>query len=117
MDDMTTRQVPGTSSTGWCRTISINYWQLSLRFLKIAREAWPALRAERGAIEAAERRDLLIEAEAKRLAGTRRAGDRRRLDRLDAGDRETARHHRARCRTAPWCCPASTRISTTHPGS
>ena len=46
------------------------YWQLSLRFLKIAREAWPALRAERGAIESAERRDKLIEAEAKRLAGS-----------------------------------------------
>ena len=46
------------------------YWQLSLRFLKIAREAWPGVRAERNAIEAAERRDLLIEAEAKRLAGS-----------------------------------------------
>ena len=70
MDDMTTRQV------GWDRLDTLvpddldPYWQLSLRFLKIAREAWPALRAERGAIEAAERRDRLIEAEAKRLAGS-----------------------------------------------
>ena len=70
MDDMTTRQV------GWDRLDTLvpddldPYWQLSLRFLRIAREAWPALRAERDAIEAAERRDLLIEAEAKRLAGS-----------------------------------------------
>src|ERR1019366_296833 len=47
-----------------------SYWQLSLRFLKIARETWPALRAERGEIESAERRDRLIEAEAKRLASS-----------------------------------------------
>src|SRR5436190_15415500 len=44
------------------------FWQLTLRFLKIAREAWPAILAERGAIEPAARRDLLIAAEAKRLA-------------------------------------------------
>ncbi len=70
MDDMTTRQV------GWDRLDTLvpgdldEYWQKSLRFLKIARETWPALRAERGAIEQAERRDRLIEAEAKRLAGS-----------------------------------------------
>jgi len=70
IDDMTTRQV------GWDRLDKLvpddldTYWQRSLEFLKIAREAWPALRAERGAIEAAERRDRLIEAEAKRLAGS-----------------------------------------------
>ena len=69
MDDMTTRQV------GWDKLDTLvpddldTYWQRSLRFLTIARDAWPALRAERGAIESAERRDLLIEAEAKRLAG------------------------------------------------
>jgi ATP-dependent helicase/nuclease subunit B len=68
MDDMTTRQV------GWDRLDGLvpedldPYWQLSLRFLKIARDTWPGIRAERGAIEAAERRDKLIEAEAKRLA-------------------------------------------------
>ena len=70
MDDMTTRQV------AWDRLDKLvpddldPYWQLSLRFLQIAREAWPALRHERGAIESAERRDKLIEAEAKRLAGS-----------------------------------------------
>ena len=44
------------------------YWQLTLDFLKIAREAWPAILEERGAIEPAARRDLLIEAERTRLA-------------------------------------------------
>jgi ATP-dependent helicase/nuclease subunit B len=70
IDDMTTRQV------SWVRLDTLvpddldPYWQLSLRFLKIAREAWPALRAERGLIEAAERRDKLIEAGAQRLANS-----------------------------------------------
>ncbi len=44
------------------------YWQKTLRFLKIAREYWPALLEEKGCIEPAERRDMLIAAEAKRLA-------------------------------------------------
>src|SRR5262249_13964310 len=44
------------------------YWQLTLRFLRIASETWPAILAERGAIEPAERRDRLIAAEARRLA-------------------------------------------------
>jgi ATP-dependent helicase/nuclease subunit B len=70
MDDMTTRQVNWDRLDGLVPDDLDRYWQLSLRFLKIAREAWPALRAERGAIEAAERRDKLIEAEAKRLASS-----------------------------------------------
>jgi ATP-dependent helicase/nuclease subunit B len=70
IDDMTTRQVAWERLDALVPDDLDRYWQLSLRFLKIAREAWPALRAERGAIEAAERRDKLIEAEAKRLAGS-----------------------------------------------
>ena len=70
MDDMTTRQVDWKRLDGLVPDDLDPYWQLSLRFLTIAREAWPAMRAERGAIEAAERRDQLIEAEAKRLAGS-----------------------------------------------
>ena len=70
MDDMTTRQVSWDQLDTLVPDELDPYWQLSLRFLKIAREAWPALRTERGAIEAAERRDALIEAEAKRLAGS-----------------------------------------------
>jgi len=70
MDDMTTRQV------SWDRLDDLvperfdKYWQLSLSFLKIAREAWPAILEERGLIEAAARRDRLIAAERTRLAGS-----------------------------------------------
>src|SRR5450755_4481137 len=67
MDDMTTRQVAWDRLDGLVPDDLDPYWQLSLRFLKIARETWPGIRAERGAIESAERRDRLIEAEAKRL--------------------------------------------------
>ena len=70
IDDMTTRQVSWDKLDTLVPDDFDRYWQLSLRFLKIARATWPALRAERGAIEAAERRDKLIEAEAKRLAGS-----------------------------------------------
>ncbi|HZD88963.1 MAG TPA: double-strand break repair protein AddB, partial [Pseudolabrys sp.] len=70
MDDMTTRQVSWDKLDTLVPDDLDEYWQKSLRFLKIAREAWPAMRAERGAIEAAERRDALIEAEAKRLASS-----------------------------------------------
>ncbi len=70
MDDMTTRQVAWDKLDGLVPDDLDPYWQFSLRFLKIAREAWPALRHERGAVESAERRDKLIEAEAKRLANS-----------------------------------------------
>jgi ATP-dependent helicase/nuclease subunit B len=69
MDDMIMRQVP------WDRLDELvpqefdEFWQKTLRFLKIAREYWPAMLKERGQIEPAERRDRLIAAETKRLAG------------------------------------------------
>jgi ATP-dependent helicase/nuclease subunit B len=68
MDDMTTRGV------SWDRLDDLvpeqfdEYWQLTLKFLQIAREQWPLILKERNCIEAAERRDLLIKAEAARLA-------------------------------------------------
>src|SRR6266540_2872498 len=68
MDDMTTRGV------AWERLDELvpenldRYWQLTLEFLQIAREAWPKILAERGRIEPAARRDALIKAEAARLA-------------------------------------------------
>jgi ATP-dependent helicase/nuclease subunit B len=66
MDDMTTRQVP------WERLNDIagehdEYWKLSLEFLKIAHQGWHEHLKERGRIEPAARRDLLIEAERSRL--------------------------------------------------
>ncbi len=68
MDDMTTRQVSFDRLDGLVPRDVDDYWQLTLRFLKIAREAWPNILTERGKIEPAARRDLLIEAEAARLA-------------------------------------------------
>ncbi len=69
MDDMTTRQVPWDKLDTLVPGEHDEYWQLTLRFLnEIVREAWPLILDERGKIEPAERRDLLIAAEAKRLA-------------------------------------------------
>jgi ATP-dependent helicase/nuclease subunit B len=68
MDDMTTRQVSWDRLDGLVPDDLDAYWQKSLRFLKIAREFWPARLKELGVNEAAERRDTLIEAEQQRLA-------------------------------------------------
>jgi ATP-dependent helicase/nuclease subunit B len=68
MDDMTTRQV------SWDRLDSLvpdeldRYWEITLDFLKFIRQHWPAILSEQGRIEPAERRDMLIAAEARRLA-------------------------------------------------
>src|SRR5580658_5922116 len=68
IDDMTTRGV------SWDRLDDLvpdkfdAYWQLTLRFLQIARKTWPDVLREERAIEPVTRRDLLIKAEAARLA-------------------------------------------------
>ncbi|MEP6444948.1 MAG: double-strand break repair protein AddB [Hyphomicrobiales bacterium] len=46
------------------------FWELSVEFLKIVTELWPALLKERGLIDPAARRDLLIGQEQARLATT-----------------------------------------------
>src|SRR5262245_47926845 len=68
MDDMTTRGVAWDRLDGLVPETLDRYWQLTLEFLQIARENWPQILAERGAIEPAARRDALIKAEAARLA-------------------------------------------------
>jgi len=73
MDDMVTRGVGWDALDGLVPDALDQYWQLTLRFLQIARQAWPAYLAEIGKMEPATRRDLLIDAEAKRL-GTHHAG-------------------------------------------
>jgi ATP-dependent helicase/nuclease subunit B len=68
IDDMATREV------SWDRLDELvpedydRYWQLSVGLLNVLRQQWPALLDERGLIEAAKRRDLLITAEAERLS-------------------------------------------------
>jgi ATP-dependent helicase/nuclease subunit B len=68
MDDMVTRGVSWDALDGLVPDQLDQYWQHSFEFLQIARKAWPAHLSEIGKIEPAARRDLLIEAEAKRLS-------------------------------------------------
>ncbi len=67
MDDMVTRGVGWEALDGLVPDQLDKYWQHSLEFLHIARQAWPAHLQEIEKIEPAARRDLLIEAEGKRL--------------------------------------------------
>ncbi len=68
VDDMTTRGVPWDRLDDLVPDQFDIFWQLTLRFLQIARKAWPEILRARGLIEPAERRDALIKAEAARLA-------------------------------------------------
>jgi ATP-dependent helicase/nuclease subunit B len=68
IDDMTTRGVPWERLDNLVPDELDEYWQLTLKFLQIAIKQWPDVLRERGAIEAVTRRDLLIKAEAARLA-------------------------------------------------
>jgi ATP-dependent helicase/nuclease subunit B len=72
MDDMATRGVDYRALDKLVPDGFDRYWQLTLDFLKIAAEAWPQRLAELGCIEPAQRRDLMIAAEAARLAGQAR---------------------------------------------
>ena len=68
IDDMTMRDVPWDKLDKLVPDALDPYWQLTLKFLQIAREAWPAILSERDHIEPAARRDALIKAETARLA-------------------------------------------------
>jgi ATP-dependent helicase/nuclease subunit B len=68
MDDMTMRDVSWDKLDGLVPDFLDQYWQLTLKFLELARSNWSAILRERGLIEPASRRDALIKAEAARLA-------------------------------------------------
>jgi ATP-dependent helicase/nuclease subunit B len=68
MDDMVIRGVDWKALDGIVPDHLDQYWQLTLGFLSIARQMWPAHLEEIKKIEPAARRDLLIEAEAARLS-------------------------------------------------
>src|SRR6516165_382794 len=68
MDDMVSRGVKWDALDDLVPDQLDKYWQYSLEFLQIARQAWPAYLQEIQKMEPAARRDLLIEAEAKRLS-------------------------------------------------
>jgi ATP-dependent helicase/nuclease subunit B len=67
MDDMTTRQVPWSRLDNLVPRDLDEYWQNSLKFLGIANAYWSVELKGRDKIDPAERRDLLIEVERKRL--------------------------------------------------
>jgi ATP-dependent helicase/nuclease subunit B len=68
IDDMTTRRVPWDKLDDLVPADLDKYWQQTLEFLKIARVFWPARLQELGKIDAAVRRDRLIQAEIARLS-------------------------------------------------
>ena len=68
IDDMNTRGVPWDRLDDLVPEKFDDYWQLTLRFLQIARRLWPEILAEQNRIEPTKRRDALIKAEAARLA-------------------------------------------------
>jgi ATP-dependent helicase/nuclease subunit B len=68
IDDVITRQMDWQKLDRLVPDQFDEYWQQTLKFLKIAREYWPARLKETGSIDAAERRDQLISAEMRRLA-------------------------------------------------
>ena len=67
MDDMTMRQVDWKRLDDLVPAEFDKYWEESLGFLKFIREKWPDVLHDLGRMEPAERRDLLIKAEAARL--------------------------------------------------
>lgn len=67
MDDMATRGVDWSSLERLVPSEYDEYWQLTLRFIDIARQYWPDVLTKLGKIESADRRDRLIAAEAERL--------------------------------------------------
>jgi ATP-dependent helicase/nuclease subunit B len=68
IDDMTMRGVAWDKLDDLVPDALDPYWQLTLKFLELARQSWPAILRERRLIEPAARRDALIKAEAARLA-------------------------------------------------
>jgi ATP-dependent helicase/nuclease subunit B len=68
IDDMTTRGVDWDALDNLVPDDLDHYWKITLDFLKIASVAWPAHLLEQMLIEPARRRDLLIAAEAARIA-------------------------------------------------
>jgi ATP-dependent helicase/nuclease subunit B len=72
IDDMITRQVDWAALGTLVPAEHDEYWQLTLEFLKIASVQWPLILNAGGKIEAADRRDRLIAAEAARLVRARR---------------------------------------------
>jgi ATP-dependent helicase/nuclease subunit B len=70
IDDVITRKIDWQQLDSLVPDQFDEYWQFTLEFLKIARNFWPERLEEIGEIDAANRRDQLIHAEMKHLAGS-----------------------------------------------
>jgi ATP-dependent helicase/nuclease subunit B len=68
IDDIITRKMDWQALDRLVPDQFDKYWQFTLDFLKVARTYWPERLKEEGAIDAADRRDRLIDAEMRRLA-------------------------------------------------
>jgi len=68
LDDAIVEQVPWSGLTELVPDDLAHYWQLTLRFLQILTEFWPAHLDEKGVIDAADRRNLLLAAYSTQLA-------------------------------------------------
>ena len=69
LDDMETANVPWERLSEIVPDDHARYFQVTLDFLKIVAEQWPAHLAEIGLVDPAVRRDVLIRASAARLSG------------------------------------------------
>ncbi|MBN9672886.1 double-strand break repair protein AddB [Roseibium aggregatum] len=69
MDEVETEEADWSELAGLVPEDHARYWQITLDFLKIVQEAWPAHLAELGQMDPKARRSALIRREAKRLAG------------------------------------------------
>ncbi|WP_417770673.1 double-strand break repair protein AddB [Stappia sp.] len=70
MDEMETEEVSWQGLATLVPEDHARYWQITLDFLKIAMEHWPAYLGERGAMDPKARRSALLRREARRLRDT-----------------------------------------------
>jgi ATP-dependent helicase/nuclease subunit B len=71
MDALATEDLPWDDIAAAVETDYSKYFEITLKFLRIAAEAWPKILAERGASDPARRQSALIRAEASRLTRER----------------------------------------------
>src|SRR3954454_22860336 len=71
MDALAAEDVPWDDIAAAVETDYSKYFEITLRFLRIAAEAWPKILAERGATDPTQRQSALVRAEAARLARER----------------------------------------------
>ncbi|MDN3721588.1 double-strand break repair protein AddB [Roseibium salinum] len=74
MDEVQTEEADWSELAGLVPEDHARYWQITLDFLKIVQEAWPAHLAELRQMDPKARRSALIRREAQRLAQARETG-------------------------------------------